>query len=86
MIYAGLSLTGMEQYVQPATRALARECRSQIDETGGIPTRNPEELLEVFTLLTWSATALKEAGMDPRRIPSKGLAPYGAHLADPAPF
>ena len=65
LIYAGLSLTGMEQYVQPATRALARECRSQIDETGSIPTRNPEELLEVFTLLTWSATALKEAGWTP---------------------
>jgi uncharacterized heparinase superfamily protein len=62
LIYSGLSLTGMEQYVQPATRALGRECRSQIDKTGGILTRNPEELLEVFTLLTWSATALKEAG------------------------
>ncbi len=65
LIYAGLSLAGMEQHVQPATRALARECRSQIDEKGGISTRNPEELLEVFTLLTWSATALKEAGWTP---------------------
>ena len=73
LIYAGLSLTGMEQYVQPATRALARECRSQIDETGGIPTRNPEELLEVFTLLTWSATALKEAGWTPAESHQKAL-------------
>ena len=73
LIYAGLSLTGMEQHVQPATRALARECRSQIDETGGIPTRNPEELLEVFTLLTWSATALKEAGWTPAESHQKAL-------------
>ena len=73
LIYAGLSLTGMEQYVQPATRALARECRSQIDETGGIPTRNPEELLEVITLLTWSATALKEAGWTPAESHQKAL-------------
>ena len=73
LIYAGLSLTGMEQYVQPATRALARECRSQIDETGGIPTRNPEELLEVFTLLTWSATALNEAGWNPAESHQKAL-------------
>jgi uncharacterized heparinase superfamily protein len=73
LIYAGLSLTGMEQYVQPATRALARECRSQIDETGGIPTRNPEELLEVFTLLTWLATALKEAGWNPAESHQKAL-------------
>ena len=73
LIYAGLSLTGMEPYVQPATRALARECRSQIDDTGGIPTRNPEELLEVFTLLTWSATALKEAGWTPAESHQKAL-------------
>ena len=73
LIYAGLSLAGMEQHVQPATRALARECRSQIDETGGIPTRNPEELLEVFTLLTWSATALKEAGWTPAESHQKAL-------------
>ena len=73
LICAGLSLTGMEQYVQPATRALARECRSQIDETGGIPTRNPEELLEVLTLLTWSATALKEAGWTPAESHQKAL-------------
>lgn len=62
LIYAGLSLTGMERYVAPAARALAHECRGQIDAEGGIPTRNPEELLEVFTLLTWAASALSGAG------------------------
>lgn len=62
MIYAGLSLQGMEQHVSPATRALERECRRQVDDQGGIPTRNPEELLEVFTLLTWAAAALDEGG------------------------
>nr|WP_246534571.1 heparinase II/III family protein [Aliiroseovarius lamellibrachiae] len=62
MIYAGLSLTGMEQHVAPAIKALARECREQIDVDGGIPTRNPEELLEVFTLLNWAAQALSESG------------------------
>ena len=62
LVYAGLALTGMEQHVAPATAALARECDDQIDGEGGIPTRNPEELLEVFTLLTWAAQALAEAG------------------------
>ena len=62
LIYAGLTLTGMERHVEPATRALARECRERIDAEGGIPTRNPEDLLEVFTLLTWAASALSEAG------------------------
>lgn len=65
MIYAGLGLTGMERHVAPAVAALAQDCRSHIDRQGGIPTRNPEELLEVFTLLTWAAQALSEAGHQP---------------------
>lgn len=65
MIYAGLSLEGMEAHVDPALNALARECDSQIDAEGGLPTRNPEELLEVFTLLTWAALALSETGRSP---------------------
>ncbi len=62
LIYAGLSLEGMQRHVAPAVRALGRECESQITERGLLPTRNPEELLEVFTLLTWAATALSDAG------------------------
>lgn len=65
LVYAGLALTGMERHVGPAAAALARECQTQIDAEGGIPTRNPEELLEVFTLLTWAAAALGEAGRTP---------------------
>lgn len=62
LIYAGLSLEGMEAHVAPAMEALARDCVSQVDAEGGIPTRNPEELLEVFTLLNWAALALAESG------------------------
>jgi len=62
MISAGLALTGMEALVPPAVAALAADCRTEIDRDGGIPTRNPEDLLEVFTLLTWSVRALAEAG------------------------
>jgi uncharacterized heparinase superfamily protein len=65
MIYAGLSLSGMEAHVAPAMKALARACGEQIDEEGGLPTRNPEELLEVFTLITWAAVSLREAGIVP---------------------
>ncbi|MEZ5776751.1 MAG: heparinase II/III family protein [Paracoccaceae bacterium] len=67
LIYAGLALTGMERHVAPAAEALAGECGREIDAEGGIPTRNPEELLEVFTLLTWAAAALAEAGRSPQR-------------------
>lgn len=62
LIYASLSLEGMQRYLAPARAALARECEARIDATGGLPTRNPEELLEVFTLLTWTALTLSEAG------------------------
>jgi len=65
LIYAGLALTGMERHVGPAAEALGRDCASEIDAEGGVPTRNPEELLEVFTLLTWAAAALAEAGRVP---------------------
>jgi uncharacterized heparinase superfamily protein len=66
LIYAGLALTGMERHVGPAASALARECDREIDAEGGLPTRNPEELLEVFTLLTWAASALAGAGRSPQ--------------------
>ncbi len=65
LIYAGLALTGMEARVRPAVAALALECAREIDAGGGIPTRNPEELLEVFTLLTWAEQALSEASLTP---------------------
>ena len=65
LIYAGLSLEGMEAHIEPAIKALARECETQIGAEGGLPTRNPEDLLEVFTLLNWAAVALAETGRTP---------------------
>lgn len=65
LLYAGLSLEGMEAEAEPARLALGAECARQVDEQGGIPTRNPEELLEVFTLLTWAEAALEQSRMSP---------------------
>ncbi|MCR8546618.1 heparinase II/III family protein [Salipiger sp. P9] len=65
LVYAGLSLQGMGAHVEPARRALGAECARQVDALGGIPTRNPEELLEVFTLLTWTQAALEEGDRQP---------------------
>lgn len=66
LIYAGLALTGMERHVATASAALARECAREVDAEGGIATRNPEELLQVFTLLTWASRALEDAGRRPQ--------------------
>lgn len=65
MIYAGLALQGMEHHVDPALSALASDCATQIDDSGGIATRNPEELLEVLTLLTWVVQVLNEMDRQP---------------------
>ncbi len=65
LIYAGLALDGMDAHVGHATRALAQECAREIDPDGGLSTRNPEELLEVFTLLNWAAAALQDMGQSP---------------------
>ena len=64
LIYAGFALEGKEALATPAIKALAQECEAQIDDEGGLPTRNPEELLDVFMLLTWAAAALTEAEQD----------------------
>lgn len=65
LIYAGLSLDGVDDIIDPVIAALARECAEQIDDEGGLPTRNPEELLEVFTLLTWIVDTLAQLERKP---------------------
>lgn len=66
LIYAGLSVTGMEGHVPAALAALESECETEIDAAGGLATRNPEHLMEVFVLLSWVAEALDAAGRFPR--------------------
>ncbi len=62
IIVASLVLQGMSGHVDAAVKALGAELDAEIDMGGGISSRNPEELLEVFTLLTWGAQTLAEAG------------------------
>jgi uncharacterized heparinase superfamily protein len=67
LAYCGLALEGKSRLLDPAIRALGRECLQQIDGAGAIATRNPEELMEIFTLLTWAAKAIGDAGRQPHR-------------------
>ncbi len=62
LIVAALALEGMDRRADRAVAALARDCAREIDAEGGIPTRNPEDLLEVFSLLIWAAQALAASG------------------------
>ncbi|MEM1234996.1 MAG: heparinase II/III family protein [Pseudomonadota bacterium] len=74
LIYAGLSLTGMERHVPSAISALGRSCEAHIDGKGALASRNPEELLEIFTLLNWAALALREAGRTPAKAHEAAIA------------
>ncbi|WP_425093187.1 heparinase II/III family protein [Tropicimonas sp. S265A] len=65
MIYAGMSLSGLEGSVAPAKAELDKVCATEIGPQGGIASRNPEDLLEVLMLLTWAADALEERGESP---------------------
>jgi uncharacterized heparinase superfamily protein len=69
MVIAGLALQDMGGHVAPALKALDAEVMAAVDEQGGIGSRNPEELLDLFTHLTWAEEALAGTG----RLASPGL-------------
>ncbi len=60
LLQAALALEGMERFARPALAGLVREARS-ITRRHGVPSRNPEELLEVFFRFIWGGRALAAA-------------------------
>ncbi len=60
LLYAALSLEAMESRIGPASAAVLSAAERQIGPDGGVATRNPEELLQIFELLTWAAQALAD--------------------------
>ena len=65
LIYCGLYVDGFDSFITVATEYLSRECRDKIDEDGGILSRNPQELLEIFMCLVWVAHGLHDADWMP---------------------
>lgn len=62
LIYAGLSLDGLGHLLDPALKALARECKREIADDGALPDRDPEAMAEVVTLLAWVNLAVSNTG------------------------
>jgi uncharacterized heparinase superfamily protein len=60
-----LALEGREKLLPKIIRMIGRECDALILEDGGIATRNPEELMEIFSLLAWMSQGIDEAGEQP---------------------
>ena len=67
LIYCGLALEGKDRFLKPAMKNLARQSLAYVDDNGAIPSRNPEELMDIFTTLAWAAHAIGEAGETPLR-------------------
>ena len=83
LIYCGLYVEGFDSFITVATEYLSRECRDKIDEDGGILSRNPEELLEIFTYLVWVAHGLHDADWTPSQAHLEAInriAPTLRHL------
>jgi uncharacterized heparinase superfamily protein len=64
LIHSACSLLGLDSRLDGALEALRRECAREIDAEGGIVSRNPEDLLEVFILLTWVSQLLADTGRE----------------------
>jgi uncharacterized heparinase superfamily protein len=62
LLYGSLALIGMEGHLPVALAGLAALAQEDIAPDGGIPSRNPDELLGVFTALNWAVLALVESG------------------------
>lgn len=65
LITAALWLEGLEELLPLAAAGLGQAAAQGIDAEGGIASRNPEELLEVFTHLTWAASTMIAAEREP---------------------
>lgn len=61
-LQAALMLRGIEGHAPPALSALTDSADALIGPDGGIPARNPAELLAVMAQLAWCRTLLADAG------------------------
>lgn len=67
-VYSTLALEEFASDLKRAMRALAKECETYVAPDGGVPTRSPEELLEIFRLLVWIEQGMTSASFQPDRV------------------
>jgi len=78
LVFAGVSFDGRQSQLAEANRALGDVCGTFISPAGEIATRNPEELMELFIVLTWVYRTLEDADIlpEPRLVEAlQGMAP-----------
>ncbi|NAZ37241.1 heparinase II/III family protein [Rubellimicrobium sp. CFH 75288] len=65
LVLGGLALPAARPWAEGAARALGREAARAVGPDGGIPSRSPEELLDVVEHLLGAVAALERAGIAP---------------------
>lgn len=63
LVTGSLALARMRSFTGPAARGLATEAARSVDPGGAVASRNPEELLDLLTLLLEARDALSAAGL-----------------------
>ncbi|MEL6952505.1 MAG: heparinase II/III family protein [Pseudomonadota bacterium] len=76
-VHSAICLDGAEVFESAALGALAKACHTGLGAGDALASRNPEHLLQIFSLLTWTANLLADRGRP--RDPS--LDTYIARLA-----
>ncbi len=62
LLYASVSLQGWDQRKASAMRDVLASAQGLVGADGGIPNRNPEDLLAIFARLAWAARLVVEQG------------------------
>jgi len=65
--YATLAIEELARDLPKAHELLAQECTAQIDENGGVQTRCPEDLFDIFALLIWTLQGMEAADIEPNK-------------------
>ena len=65
LVYATLSLEGLQAANGRAIAALGRQASRIVGDDGAIESRNPEELARILGLLVWCARSLEDAELAP---------------------
>lgn len=61
LIYVGMAVEGVQgATIRDGIDALGHECMHSVGGDGGLPSRNPEHLVEVFSILVWAKKSLEE--------------------------
>ncbi len=65
LVFAGLAFEGRDASLKQANKAIGAEAARVVGAMGDIPTRNPEELMDIFAQLIWVQNVMKEADYSP---------------------